>query len=47
MKVYIYCLLDENKIPFYIGKTKNDLRQRENQHKRRLNKILFMLNIEY
>lgn len=47
MKVYIYCLLDENKIPFYIGKTRNDLRQRESQHKRRLNRNVKILELDY
>jgi len=34
----IYCLFDENEIPFYIGKTKNNLNKRESQHQKRLNR---------
>lgn len=33
---YIYHL-EENNTPFYIGKTKNNPKKRENQHRRRLN----------
>ena len=36
MKVYIYCVFDENEIPIYIGKTKNSLIKRESQHQKRL-----------
>jgi hypothetical protein len=37
MKVYIYCLFNVEGVPFYIGKTKNNLLLREKQHKKRLN----------
>lgn len=36
MKVYIYCLIDENEVPVYIGKTKNSLNKRESQHQKKL-----------
>ena len=39
---YIYHLEEDNK-PFYIGKTKNNPKKRENQHKTRLNNKLINL----
>jgi hypothetical protein len=47
MKIYIYCLFDENKIPIYIGKTKNSLSLRESQHQNRLNKIVKIFELDY
>ena len=47
MKIYIYCLFDENEIPIYIGKTKNSLSLRESQHQNRLNKIVKIFELDY
>jgi hypothetical protein len=46
MNVFIYCLLDENEIPFYVGKTKNPLKTRESQHQRRMQKNLSILELD-
>lgn len=46
MKVYIYCLF-ENKTPIYIGKTKNDLKIRESQHKRKLKKQVEIFELDF
>lgn len=45
MKVYIYCLLDNN-VPIYIGKTKNSLHKRKLQHQNRLNKKLEIFELD-
>lgn len=42
----IYCLFDENEIPFYIGKTKNTLSKRESQHQKRLNRNCFIFELD-
>ena len=47
MKIYIYCLFDDKNIPFYIGKTKNSLKVRESQHRRRLHKELNIFELDY
>lgn len=47
MKVFIYCLFDENDIPIYIGKTKNSLNQRKIQHSKRLNQFVFIFELDY
>jgi hypothetical protein len=47
MKVFIYCLFDENGIPFYIGKTKNPLKKRESQHQKRLQKDLTIFELDF
>jgi len=47
MKVYIYCLFDENDIPLYVGKTKNNLTLREYQHQRRLNRLVKIFELDY
>ena len=44
--VFIYCLFDNNDIPFYIGKTKNPLKRREKQHQTRLNIDCSILEID-
>lgn len=46
MDVKIYCIFDENEIPLYIGKTKNDLSLRESQHQKRLNKKLYIFELD-
>ena len=46
MNVFIYCLFDENEIPFYIGKTKNPLKKRESQHQKRLQKDLTIFKLD-
>ena len=46
MSIYIYCLFDMN-IPIYIGKTKNKLKIRESQHKRRLKKDIKIFELDY
>jgi hypothetical protein len=43
--VTIYYLI-ENNIPFYIGKTKNDLLSREYQHKKRLNRNIQLIELD-
>ena len=40
-------MFDKNKIPLYIGKTKNLLKIRESQHKKRLNKELNIFELDY
>ena len=47
MNVFIYCLFDENGIPFYIGKTKNSLKKRESQHQKRLQKDLTIFELDF
>tara|TARA_R110000782_G_C14765333_1_gene408579 strand:- start:42 stop:752 length:711 start_codon:yes stop_codon:yes gene_type:complete len=47
MKVYIYCIFDENEIPIYIGKTKNSLIKRESQHQKRLKQKLNIFELDY
>jgi len=47
MKVYIYCLFDENDIPLYVGKTKNNLTLREYQHQKRLNRLVKIFELDY
>jgi hypothetical protein len=47
MKVYIYCLFDENDIPLYVGKTKNSLTLREYQHQKRLNRLVKIFELDY
>jgi group I intron endonuclease len=47
MKVYIYCLFDENEIPIYIGKTKNSLTKRESQHQKRLKQKVNIFKLDY
>jgi len=47
MNVFIYCLFDENGIPFYIGKTKNPLKKRESQHQKRLQKDLTIFELDF
>ena len=47
MKTYIYCLFDKNEILLYIGKTKNLLKIREAQHKKRLNKEISIFELDY
>lgn len=47
MKVYIYCLFDENEIPIYIGKTKNSLTKRESQHQKRLKQKVNIFELDY
>ena len=46
MNIFIYCLFDENEIPFYIGKTKNPLKKRESQHQKRLQKNLTIFELD-
>lgn len=45
-KIFIYCLFNENSIPFYIGKTKNSLKLRKNQHKRKLKTNLEIFELD-
>jgi group I intron endonuclease len=47
MKVYIYCLFDENEIPIYIGKTKNSLIKRESQHQKRLKQKVNIFELDF
>jgi group I intron endonuclease len=47
MKVYIYCIFDENEIPIYIGKTKNSLTKRESQHQKRLKQKVNIFELDY
>lgn len=47
MKIYIYCLFDENGFPVYVGKTKNELHIRETQHQIRLNKNITIFELDY
>jgi len=47
MKVYIYCLIDENGIPVYIGKTKNSLNKRESQHQKRLKQKINIFELDF
>jgi hypothetical protein len=47
MKVYIYCLFDENETPIYIGKTKNSLIKRESQHRKRLKQKVNIFELDY
>lgn len=46
MKISIYCIFDENGVPLYIGKTKNDLSLRESQHRRKLNKRIYISELD-
>jgi len=46
MSIHIYCLFEEN-TSIYIGKTKNSLNQRKNQHNKRLNKNLEIFELDY
>ena len=46
MKVYIYCLFDENGVPLYIGKTKNNLILRERQHQKKLMKQISIIELD-
>lgn len=46
MNVFIYCLFDENGIPFYIGKTKNSLKKRESQHQKHFQKNLTIFELD-
>ena len=46
MNVKIYCIFDENEIPLYIGKTKNSLLLRESQHQKRLNKKVYIFELD-
>ena len=43
----LYCLFDKNEIPLYVGKTKNLLKTRETQHKKRLNKEVNIFELDY
>lgn len=47
MKVYIYCIFDENEIPIYIGKTKNSLTKRESQHQKRLKQKVNIFGLDF
>lgn len=47
MKVYIYCIFDENEIPIYIGKTKNSLTKRESQHQKRLKQKVNIFELDF
>lgn len=46
MNVFIYCLFDENGIPFYIGKTKNSLKKRGSQHQKHFQKNLTIFELD-
>lgn len=46
MKISIYCLFNEFNIPIYVGKTKNLLKTRENQHKIRLKQNIKIYELE-
>jgi len=45
MKTIIYYLHRGNKIPFYVGKTKNQPKKREKAHQKRLNDSSIMLEV--
>ena len=46
MKVSIYCIFNKNKIPLYIGKTKNNLLTRESQHRRKFKEEIFIFELD-
>jgi NAD+ synthetase len=42
----LYCIFDKNKIPLYIGKTKNNLLTRESQHRRKFKEEIFIFELD-
>lgn len=46
MKISIYCLFNDLNIPIYVGKTKNSLKTRENQHRIRLKQNVRIYELE-